>query len=193
MKIKTILIMPVKFKSLRLKNKNILPIKGMPMFVYTMMAINKSKKIDKFYVSTESNKIIKICKKYKIDFIRRPYYLARPESEKQSVIVHGLKNLAKIKIKPKVVISLQANSPQTKMKDIHNALNFFHRRLYPNYPIKELISVGNDNIQNASFRIMTYKAAFQRSLSTKIGVFFSNCLDIHTYNDYIKVKKSIET
>ena len=193
MKIKTILIMPVKFKSSRLKNKNILPIKGIPMFVYTMNAIKRSKKIDKFYVSTESSKIIKICKKFKIEFIRRPYYLARPDSEKQAVIVHGLKQLAKKKIKPQVVISLQANSPQTRMKDINNALNFFHKRLYPNYPIKELISVGNDNIQNAAFRIMTYKAAFQRSLSTKIGIFITNSLDIHTFNEYKKVKRSIET
>ena len=79
------------------------------------------------------------------------------------------------------------------MKDINNALNFFHKRLYPNYPIKELISVGNDNIQNAAFRIMTYKAAFQRSLSTKIGIFITNSLDIHTFNEYKKVKRSIET
>ena len=185
--------MPVKFKSSRLINKNILPIKRLPMFVYTFLKVKKSKKIDKFYVSTESKKIIKICKKYKIDFIKRPYYLAKPDIEKQAVIVNCLKKLKKKNIKPKIVISCQANSPQIKIKDIENALNFFNKKLFPSYPIKELISVGKDNIQNASFRIMTYKAAFQKTLSTKIGVFFTNCMDIHTYKEYKKVKKSIES
>lgn len=185
--------MPVKFNSQRLKNKNILPIKGLPMFVYTLNRVRKSKKIDKFYVSTESSKIIEICKKYKINFIKRPFRLADSSTEKQEVIVHCLKELKKKKIKPNVVISFQANSPQTKQKDIENALKFFHKKLFPNYPIKELISVGKDNIQNAAFRIMTYRAAFQKTLSTKIGIFFTNCIDIHTHKEYINVKKLIES
>ena len=43
----TILIMPVKFKSSRLKYKNILPIKKLPMFVYSLFNVVNSKKIDK--------------------------------------------------------------------------------------------------------------------------------------------------
>ena len=64
--------------------------------------------------------------------------------------------------------------------------------MLPNYPVKELISVGKDNIQNAAFRIMTYKAAFQRTLSTKLGVFRTNLTDIHTKQDYLFIKKKIE-
>ena len=37
---------------------------------------------------------------------------------------------------------------------------------------KELISVGFDNCQNAAFRIMTYEAVFQKSLSTKTLFFY---------------------
>ena len=125
---KTILIMPVKFKSNRLKNKNILSIKNMPMFVYSLLKVINSKKIDKFYVSTESKKIINICKKYNINFIKRPYYLSKDNTEKQEVIVHALKYLSKKKIKPKIVISYQANSPETKLKDLDNAINFFNKK-----------------------------------------------------------------
>ena len=50
--------MPVKFTSRRLKNKNILPIKNIPMFIYSLKKVIKSEMIDKFYVSTESKKII---------------------------------------------------------------------------------------------------------------------------------------
>tara|TARA_B100000780_G_C20924739_1_gene368528 strand:+ start:122 stop:697 length:576 start_codon:yes stop_codon:yes gene_type:complete len=188
----TILIMPVKFKSSRLKYKNILPIKKLPMFVYSLFKVINSKKIDKFYVSTESEKIIKICKKFNINYIKRPYYLSRDHTEKQEVIVHALKYLANKKIKPKTVISYQANSPETKLKDIDSAINFFNNTLFPDYPIKELISVGKDNIQNAAFRIMTYQAAFQRTLSTKIGIFFTNSTDVHTIKEYQKIKKRLE-
>jgi CMP-N-acetylneuraminic acid synthetase len=189
---KTILIMPVKFKSNRLKNKNILSIKNMPMFIYSLLKVINSKKIDKFYVSTESKKIINICKKYNINFIKRPYYLSKDNTEKQEVIVHALKYLSKKKIKPKIVISYQANSPETKLKDLDNAINFFNKKLFPNYPIKELISVGKDNIQNAAFRIMTFKAAFQKTLSTKIGIFFTDSKDIHTIKEYQEIKKKLE-
>jgi len=189
---KTILIMPVKFKSSRLKNKNILPIKNLPMFVYSLFNVINSKKINKFYVSTESEKIINICKQYKINYIKRPYYLSKDNTEKQEVIVHALKYLANKKIKPKTVISYQANSPETKLKDLNSALDFFNKKLFPNYPVKELFSMGKDNVQNAAFRIMTYKAAFQKTLSTKIGIFFTDSTDIHTVKEYQKIKKKLD-
>ena len=36
---------------------------------------------------------------------------------------------------------------------------------------------------------MTYKAAFQKTLSTKLGVFRTNLTDIHTKKDYLSIKK----
>ena len=101
-------------------------------------------------------------------------------------------NIQQKKIKPKNVISYQANSPETKLKDLDSAIDFFNNKLFPNFPVKELISVGKDNIQNAAFRIMTYRAAFQKTLSTKIGIFFTDSIDIHTIKDYQKIKKRLD-
>ena len=42
---KVIIIMPVKYQSKRLKEKNILPIKNLPMFVYVAKKIYKIKNI----------------------------------------------------------------------------------------------------------------------------------------------------
>ena len=39
---------------------------------------------------------------------------------------------------------------------------------------------------------MTYKAAFQKSLSTKLGVFKTDLTDIHSLKEYKLVKKRIE-
>ena len=45
-------IIPARSKSKRLKNKNVLPIKGMPMFVFVANILKKSKYISKIYIST---------------------------------------------------------------------------------------------------------------------------------------------
>ncbi len=80
---KTILIMPVKGNSSRLKNKNILPILDKPMFIFTLFEAMKCKFISEFYVSTESEEIIKICKNYEVNFIKRPKRLSKKNTEKQ--------------------------------------------------------------------------------------------------------------
>ena len=94
------------------------------------------------------------------------------------------------------ILELSISIPNTLnpafAKDIDKALTFFEKKLYPNYKIKELISVGKNNIQNAAFRIMTYDAVFQKTLSTKIGIFFTNALDIHSKKEYLKIKKKLE-
>lgn len=189
---KTILIMPVKRNSIRLKDKNILLIKNIPMFVFTMREAQKCKLIDDFYVSTESKKIKEICKKYEIKFLNRSKRLAGKNIEKQEVIVESLKILKRKKIIPKTVISIQANSPELKVSQLNKAINFFIYKLHPNSKIKELITVNAKNIQDAAFRIMTYKAAFQKSLSTKLGVFKTDLTDIHSLKEYKLVKKRIE-
>lgn len=43
---KVVVVIPAKKKSRRLKNKNILPIKGEPMFLYVAKEIKKSKRVE---------------------------------------------------------------------------------------------------------------------------------------------------
>ena len=109
--------------------------------------------------------------------------------EKQEIIVHGSRFISKkYKFKPKIVVSLQCNSPEFNYKDFDKAMKVFNKKFLKKEK-KELISVGYDNCQNAAFRIMTYKAVFQKSLSTNVIIFFTNYTDIHTKQDYKKVLK----
>ena len=39
---------------------------------------------------------------------------------------------------------------------------------------------------------MTYKTVFQKTLSTKIGVYVKNFIDIHNFEEYVNAKKNIE-
>ena len=190
-KVSPLIIIPARMGSVRLKNKNILPIKGIPMFVYVAKEAQKSKYNPKIWVSSESSKIKKICEKFNINFLKRPTKLSKSNVEKQLVVVHAVKLLSKkFKNNPPIVISLQPNSPEFKSKDLDQAIQFFSNS-FKNKKNKELISVGRDNRQNAAFRIMTFSAVFQKSLSTNIIIFKTNYTDIHNKRDYLKVKKKI--
>ena len=162
------------------------------MFVFVAKILKKSNYISKIYISTESKKYINICKKFKLNYIKRPKKLAGDKIEKHEVIVHATKKLLNLGLKIKTVISVQPNSPELKLKDLHNALKFFNQKVYPKNEIRELICINSKNIQNPSFRIFSTKAVFQRTLSTKIGIYNADYIDIHTKKDYFLAKKKIE-
>ena len=189
---KIVVVIPAKKKSNKLKNKNILPIKGEPMFLYVAKEIKKSKKIDEIIISSDCKKIEKLSLANSFKFIKRPKRLTYENAEKQDVVVHAIKKIYKNSQKPKIVISLQPNSPELKYKDLEKALVFFEKKLFPGAKIKELISINKNKIQNAAFRIMTYKTVFQKTLSTKIGVYVKNLIDIHNFEEYENAKKNIE-
>ena len=94
-------------KSRRLKNKNILPIKGKPMFLYLADEIKKSKKIDEIIISSDCKKIKEISLSNNYKFVQRPKKLTYENAEKQDVVVHTIKKLYSKSNKPETVISLQ--------------------------------------------------------------------------------------
>lgn len=189
---KVVVVIPAKKKSRRLKNKNILPIQGIPMFLYVANEISKSKYIDEIIISSDCNKIKKITLQNDHIFVKRPRKLTLESAEKQDVVVHAIRKVYKRTKKPDIVISLQPNSPELKHKDLEKALIFFNKKLYPGAKKKELISINKNKIQNAAFRIMTYRTVFQKTLSTKIGVYVRDLIDIHEYKEYLDAKKNIE-
>jgi len=189
---KVVVVISAKKKSNRLKNKNILPIKNLPMFLFVAKELAKSKKISKIIISSDSKFIKKKTLENNFEFIQRPNKLTYEKVEKQDVVVHAIKQFVKKHFKPDIVISVQPNSPQIKYYDIDKALDFFNKKLYPGSKKKELLSINTDKIQNAAFRIMTYQTVFQQTLSTKVGIYFCNYIDIHTSKEYLKAKRILE-
>ncbi len=188
---KIIVIIPARMGSKRLKDKNILPIKNKPMFVHVAHQVLKSKYRPKLFISSESQLVKKICKNYELNFIKRPKKLAKAKIEKQEAIVHAVNFLIKKKLIFDFVVSLQANSPQIKHQDLDKAINFFLKNNKKNKICNEVISVGPDNLQNGAFRIMKKKTVFQKTLSTKVGIFITDYIDIHNKKDYLKTLKKI--
>ena len=80
---KIVVVIPAKKKSRRLKNKNILPIQGIPMFLYVANEISKSKHLDEIIISSDCSKIKEMTLKNNYIFVKRPKKLTLESAEKQ--------------------------------------------------------------------------------------------------------------
>ena len=161
---KVLIVIPARGNSKRLKNKNILPIKNLPMFLYVIKKIQKSKYNPRIVVSSESKKIIDLCKKNFVEYIKRPSYLSKDSTEKQEAIIHAVKYIFNKKFKPNIVIFTGKYSQIHK--DLDKAILFFKKFLKEK--IKEVFSVNDKGIQTGAYRIMTYATVFQKTFSTKV-------------------------
>ena len=112
-------VIPARKGSREVKNKNRKKINGKYLIEYTFDAVKKSNKINKTIVSTNDSVIIKLCKKHKIDYIKRPESISGPKSRTIETIRHVLK---KIDYKPDYVIILQPTSPLRETSHIDNAI-----------------------------------------------------------------------
>ena len=183
-----VVIIPARGGSKRLKNKNIYNFRGKPMIFWSIDASLKSKLVKKTYVSSDSNEILKLAKKYGAEPIIRSKSLSNDKVFKMEVIKETVRKIStNKKDRPTIVISLQANSPEITTEDIDNSV---YKLI--NDKRNEIISINNDLNQNAAIRAMRYKTVFQNSLSTYVGNIVTNTTDIHTKNDINKLLKKYE-
>ena len=95
-KIKNIVIVPARIGSKRIKQKNIKKFFGKPIIYWTLRSLKNFKIFDKIYISTDSEKIINIVKKFGFkDFILRNKILSNDYASTQSVIIDALKDFFK--------------------------------------------------------------------------------------------------
>lgn len=151
------------------------------MLFWAINACKKSQYIDHIYVSSDSYDILNLAEEYGAMTIQRPKELSNDFVYKQEAIVHAATLVVPT---PDIVISLQPNSPEIKYYDLDNAIF----KLFA-YERNEIFSVGRHLMQNAAFRIMRYSYVFQKTLSTKCGVYIANYIDVHTEEDV----KNVET
>ena len=78
-----------------IKNKNLKKIKNKSLVELSIDKVKNIKKINKIFCSTDDEKIIKICKKNKINFIKRPKKFAMDGSSSFDVVKHFASYLKK--------------------------------------------------------------------------------------------------
>lgn len=76
--------------------KNVTPIVGRPLVAYPILAAQKSSRVDKVYISTDSDEIMAIGRKFGAEIIKRPDYLATKEALSQDAFKHGFETIAEL-------------------------------------------------------------------------------------------------
>ena len=119
-----IAIIGVRSGSKSIKDKNIAIFNHKPLMYWIIKEAKKARKISDVYVSTDSEKYRKMAIKFgaKAPFLR-PKSLSKDSSKEIDYLIHALKWLKKNdKIKPDIVVRLQATSPLQKYTDIDNCV-----------------------------------------------------------------------
>jgi hypothetical protein len=112
--------------------KNVYPILGKTLMEYPLITATKAKEVDRVYISTDSEQIKEIGKKYGAYIIDRPPDLCTNSALGENVFVHGynaIKNeLSKEKEYIELVVLLHCNSPTVLAETIDEGISVLRNR-----------------------------------------------------------------
>ena len=123
MKKNTIAIILARGGSKGIPGKNIKSFLGKPLLAWTVIQANISKNISKVYLSSDSDKILKIGEKYGAIAVKRPKNISGDKARSEEAVLHLLKNLD---YNPDGVVMLEPTAPLRDVQDIDNCINDFY-------------------------------------------------------------------
>ena len=121
---KTLAVITARGGSKGIPQKNIRPLLGKPLIVYTIQAALKSKTLNKLIVSTDDETIANVSREYgaEVPFIR-PKHLATDTATSLSVLQHAANYLSeKEGYLADIIVCLQPTSPLCSAEDIDKAI-----------------------------------------------------------------------
>lgn len=121
---RTIAIIPARGGSKGVPRKNIRLLAGKPLIAWTIEAALRASVVDRVIVSTDSEEIADVARKYGAEAIMRPSELAQDSSPSEDALVHVLQVVGNID-KLEAVIFLQATSPLRTDIHIDEAVTLF--------------------------------------------------------------------
>jgi len=172
-----IAIIPAKGGSKRLPNKNMSILNGQPMINYALNYVEKSKMVDKTYISTDSDIIDEHCSQLGWDVIRRPVSLGG-EIPLIEVYKHALNSIVNNNIVD-VIVGVQADHPDRNI-NIDGAINLFIEN-----KADRLISTEIDGTKNGAHYIFS-KSFLESGISRKDHIIVDDCTNVHFASDLIK-------
>ena len=152
-------IIPARLGSQRLKNKNMKIIGGKPLIFWTISLAIKCKFFSKIVVSTDSDKIKKYCKKFKLDVIDRPKNLSLNSSKMDHVINHTLDHYRKKNTHFDSIALLQPTSPLRTLRTINAACKKFNKDIYDTLVSVE--KLDHKSTPDKLFRIKNFNNALR--------------------------------
>ena len=147
MKKKVVALIPSRLESKRLPGKALLDIDGYPIIVHTAKRAMLSKLIDKVYVCTDSNEIIKVCKNYDIPTIKTKKNFQNG-TERIASVAHKFKNY--------LIVDVQGDEPLTNPKTIDKVINFHIKNKY-NPEIVITTHIMSHNSSETNVRVLSSK------------------------------------
>ena len=112
------------------KNKNIRPLLGQPLLIYSLEQARRSRLFDYIAVSSDSIQILDIAQQWGVDYvIQRPPELATDQAAKLPAIQHCAKTVEKLsKTTFDVFVDLDATSPLRVEEDIKGAISLLEHQ-----------------------------------------------------------------
>lgn len=138
-------LIPARGGSKGIPKKNIVKLAGKPLITHSINSAKQSKLISKIVIATDSQKIIKIAKKYRVEVVRLPRKLTGDRSPVIGSVLYALRELEKKGERFDAVALLEPTSPLRKKGDIDNAIKV----LLKNYKRTDaVVSLGEVHLEN---------------------------------------------
>jgi pseudaminic acid cytidylyltransferase len=161
-------IIPARLNSKRIPYKNIKSFYGKPIISYAIKTAKNSKIFDKIIVSTESDKIGSIAKKYGAEYLfKRPKNLSTDYVWPSQVVKHAIEWVEKNYKKPKFICCIYATTPLMISKDLIDSYKILKTKKFLNvfsavknsYPIQRSIYLD----KNGNAKMLNEKNFYKRS------------------------------
>lgn len=124
----TIAIIPARGGSKGIPRKNVIDFCGHPLIAWTIAAARGCRAIDGVFVSTDSEEIAAVARRYGAGVTERPAEISGDRATSESAVLHACGEMARRHGRaPARVVFLQATSPLRESTELDGALEKFER------------------------------------------------------------------
>jgi len=127
---RVIAVIPARGGSKSVPYKNIRPLAGKPLIVWSIEIAQGTKEIDRIIVSTDDEKIATVAKKHRAEVYQRPAHLATDEA----LVIDALRDLTKTLRKEgedaEILVLLEPTCPLRAVEDVQKCIHLLVQRGY---------------------------------------------------------------
>ena len=126
--IRVLAIIPARGGSKGVKDKNIRDVAGQPLISYAIECARQSVEVQRFIVSTDSEKIALVSKSHGVEVLMRPAELAEDETPMVPVVLHALQQMKELHDEEyDILVLLQPTSPIRTGEDVDKVVEMFRK------------------------------------------------------------------
>ena len=182
---RTVAVIPARGGSKRLPRKNVQPLFGKPLIVWSIEACLAATQVDAVFVSSDDEEMLTLAAQHGAQTIERPQNLADDATPKIEAIRHAHEWLQETKgLEPEIIVSVQANSPEMSARDLDRAVELLTR-----LDCWEVFSSDENDAMNGAIRALRTHCLYNTFLSAHMAVVRANYVDVHTAADLALIEQ----